>query len=265
MIGIIGGGNMGEAFIEGFLKAGLSPEDIFVCDIDENRRKYLQEKYKVKVCDDPKIISKTQKIILLAVKPNQIKDVVKNISKELKKNQVLVSIAAGVPIREIKNALNKPDFTNIIRVMPNLMVAINKGILVTAYDFDISPEAKFEYKHYFEKVGNIYEVDEKLIDPITAISGSGPAFVSVFIQALADSGVYIGIPRNLALSLAIDTVFSTASMLKEKNIHPEEFKDKVTSPGGTTIEGLRVLEEEKLRSIIYKIIEATFKKAKNLN
>ena len=263
MIGIIGGGNMGEAFIEGFLKAGIDNNEILVCEIDEKRREDLAKKYKIKVCDSIDIIGKTQKIILIAVKPYQVKDVCEKLSNTLKNDQLLVSIAAGISLKDIKSYLKK-DFENIIRIMPNLMVAVNKGVLATAYYQNIDKDLIFDFKHYFSKLGYIYEVEEKILDAITAISGSGPAFVSVFIESLADAGVYIGIPRNLALNLALNTILGTVSMIKEKNLHPATLKDKITSPAGTTIEGLKVLEENNFRALIYKIILETFNKTKKV-
>ena len=263
MIGIIGGGNMGEAFIEGFLKAGLDKNEILVCEIDEKRRKYLVEKYKIKVCNSIDILGKTQKIILVAVKPYQVKNVCEKLSNILKDDQLLISIAAGVSLKDIRNYL-KTDFKNIIRIMPNLMVAVNKGILAASYYQKIDKDLLFDFKHYFSKLGYIYEVDENLLDAITAISGSGPAFISVFVESLADAGVYIGIPRNLALDLALNTILGTVSMIKEKKLHPASLKDKVTSPAGTTIEGLKTLEENGFRASIYKIIIDTFNKTRRI-
>ena len=146
MIGIIGGGNMGEAFIEGFLKAGIDNNEILVCEIDEKRREDLAKKYKIKVCNSIDIIGKTQKIILIAVKPYQVKDVCEKLSNTLKDGQLLISIAAGISLKDIKSYLKK-DFENIIRIMPNLMVAVNKGVLATAYYQNIDKDLIFDFKH----------------------------------------------------------------------------------------------------------------------
>ena len=262
-IGFIGGGNMGEAIIKGLLKSKLyKSEDIMVSDIRKERLEYLKNKYQVKIFDNnPKMVKQAQ-VVILAVKPQNAKNVLEEVKDVMTPEQLLISIMAGIPTSFIENFFSKS--IPIIRVMPNTpalvlagMSAITLGIFANQGHSQIAAEI-------FKSIGETVVVPETLMDAVTGLSGSGPGYVAVIIEALADGGVKMGLSRELALKLAIQTVLGTAKLLKETNLHPAQLKDMVTSPGGTTIAGLHMMELGGIRGILIGAIEAATKRSQEL-
>lgn len=264
-IGFIGGGNMAEALIKGLIASGaVKKGDITVSEPVEKRRAHLKSAYGVVTTGDNKQAASKSDLIVLSVKPNTVKKVLLEIKTQINTKKILVSIAAGITTSLISNVLKKK--AKIVRVMPNTPALVQAGASVLYCSPNMSPEERGRVKEIFESVGiaDIVE-DEKLLDAVTGLSGSGPAFVSMFIEALSDGGVKMGLPRQVALELAAQTVFGTAKMIIEEMSHPAVLKDKVSSPGGTTIEGIHKLEAGGFRANVISAVEAATHRSRQLS
>ena len=264
-IGFIGAGNMAEALIRGLIKSGLySRKDIIISDISKQRESLISKNYAVTKCKNNSELAKKSDIIVLSVKPNNIGPVIKEISPVLSANNILISIAAGIPTSSIKKTLQIN--AKVVRVMPNTPALVLEGASAIYFPDKMTASNKKRVTKIFDSIGKTYEVDrESLMDGITALSGSGPAFVSLFIEAMADAGVKTGLSRQLALSLASQTVLGTAKLIIEENIHPAVLKDKVSSPAGTTIEGLNQLELNGFRGTVISAVEAAAERSRELS
>jgi len=262
-IGFIGCGNMAEALIRGILEKGLFEKaDITCFDISESRLKYVSGTFGVNLAKKNNEVVFNSDIVFLATKPPQVLGVINDIAGSIKSEKLLISIAAGVSIDFIQSRLTKVP---VIRVMPNTPALVLSGMsALSAGEFAKGEHIEAALK-VFGGVGEAIEVDEGMIDAVTALSGSGPAYVFLIIEAMADGGVRAGLPRDIAQKLAAQTVFGAAKMVIETKKHPGELKDMVTSPGGTTIEGLSVLEDNGVRGAIIEAVEAAFLKAKELS
>lgn len=259
-IGFIGLGNMGAAILKAWLGHVKNVENYVIYDVDPAKVKEFsgQKEKKTRVVDSEIDVVKNSDIIILAVKPNMIKEVCKKISAAVGE-KTIVSIAAGIAVADIRKILHNAE---IIRVMPNvsLMVGCGAGSVTTdkkGANFDIVLK-------YFNVVGEFFELPESLFDAVTGLSGSGPAYIFLIIEALADGGVMMGIPRPIAYKLASSTVMGAAKMQLETNKHPGELKDMVTSPKGTTIEGISVLEDEGVRAAMINAVIAASERSKEL-
>ena len=261
-IGFIGGGQMAEAILSGMIKGGLGQEsDIYVSDISEERLSYLEEKYKVNtLVNDPvrdtgclKIID-TSDIVILAIKPQYTKSILENLKKGFwRKDQLVISIIGGVKLSFIEDYITE---TPVIRVIPNTPMLVNMGASGIALGKNAKGSDGETAMTIFNALGIGYVVDEKLIDAVTSVSGTGPAFAYMFIEAMADGGVEMGLPRAMAQSLAAQTLMGAAKMVLETGEHPGKLKDNVCSPGGATIAGVRALEQGGFRGIIMDAVEA---------
>jgi pyrroline-5-carboxylate reductase len=260
-IGVIGAGNMGAALIRGWLNAGLAkPKEIFLADAAPERLQVLHRDFGVQAVDNREVAAQAD-IVLLAVKPQVIPEVLAEISPQVDASRLVISIAAGVPLSLLADML---PAARLMRVMPNTptlvqagMAAIAKGPRADAADLALTCQL-------FDAVGRSVVVEEKLLDAVTGLSGSGPAYVFVFLEALADGGVKMGLPRQTALLLAAQTILGAASLFLETGEHPGSLKDMVTSPGGTTIAGLHVLEQGGLRGLAMSAVEAAAKRSSAL-
>lgn len=264
-IGFIGAGNMAEALINGLISSKLFKSDqIIVTDIVKKRVNHIKSTYKVNIASDNKKLCKESGIIVLSVKPNHMVKVVSEIKTAVTSKKILISIAAGIPTTSIANLLKKNS--KIVRVMPNTPALVLAGASVLYCNANVTDDEKQLVKGIFNSVGIAETVeDEGLLNPVTGLSGSGPAYVSIFIEALSDGGVKMGLPRDLAHKLAAQTVYGTAKMIIEGDAHPAEFKDKVSSPGGTTIEGIHHLEKGGFRSSTISAVEAATRRSKELS
>jgi pyrroline-5-carboxylate reductase len=262
-IAFLGGGNMAEALIKGMLAAGVAKADsIIVNDVSTDRLDHLQKTYGVVIQKSQKDAVSSAGIILLCVKP-QIMDVVLNkIEAVADKEKLIISIAAGVTVARIEKLLTKGP--RVIRVMPNTPALVLSGAAGIAAGSTSTASDLMTAQQIFGAVGRAVVVEEKLMDAVTGLSGSGPAYVFTIIEALADAGVKQGIPRQLALELSAQTVYGAAKMVLETNEHPGKLRDMVTSPGGTTIEGLHALEKGKLRAVLMNAVEAATLRSKEL-
>jgi len=261
-IGFIGAGNMAEAIFSGALeKKIITPEDVILYDVSVERLNDLHEKYEVQTADSIKDLCSKSDIALLAVKPNILPAVCEEIS-ENKCNLPLVSIVAGWSGIKIKRYFEHD--IQVLRIMPNTPLQFGEGMSAFEKPSDLGDDEYRFIKSIFQGLGLVIEMPEKLMDAVTAISGSGPAYVFMFIEALADAAVLNGIGRNDALLLASQTVLGSAQTVLESGMHPALLKDAVCSPGGTTIEAVKVLEEKGFRSAVIEAVTACADKSKKL-
>ena len=262
-VGILGTGNMGEALIHGLLYGHLCrPEQIFCSDVRAERLKAIREKYGVKSTSHNVEVVKQSDIVILAVKPQIMKPVVEEIAKYLDLSKLIISIAAGVPLDAIEACARKD--LKLIRVMSNICVSVREGVSAIAGGKHALKEDLMMAKTIFDSVGKSLFIEEGLLDAVTGLSGSGPAYIFLIIDALADAGVKVGLSRDDALILAPQTVLGAAKMLIETGEHPGKLKDMVTSPGGTAIAGLHTLEEGGLRTTLINAVEVATQRSKAL-
>lgn len=262
-IALIGAGNMTEALLTGMLKAGVArAEDLFATDILPERRIFIQTRYNIKVSDDNRKAAAWGRIMILSVEPQHLDAVLDEVKPNVDSECLVISVAAGYPISRVARRL-KPGM-RIVRAMPNTPSSVLEGICALTFGPGLSEEDVRAARAIFESVGKVVLVEEPLMDAVTGLSGSGPAYVYVMIEALADGGVKMGLARPVAELLAAQTVLGAARMLLETGEHPGRLKDRVASPGGTTIAGLHQLEAGRLRATLMDAVEAATKRSKEL-
>jgi pyrroline-5-carboxylate reductase len=263
-LAFIGGGNMAEALIKGVLAGGAVPEAkaIRVADPLKARRTFLADTYGVEVGDDNKQAMDGAGLVILAVKPQTLDQVLVEIQDQVADDQVVVSIAAGVTIAHIHSHLYAD--TKVVRAMPNTPALVGEGASAVTPGPGVTPEELARVRDLFAAVGSVVIVSEEQMDAVTAVSGSGPAYVFAVIEALADGGVKMGLPRDTAVTLAAQTVLGAARMVLSTGTHPAALKDMVTSPGGTTSAALHVLENAGVRGAFIGAVEAAAKRAREL-
>jgi len=262
-VGFIGSGNMGDALVNGLLHGHLCrPEQIICSDIRPEKLRVVRERYGVKGTSHNTEVVKQSDIILLAVKPQIMKPVIEEISKYLDLSKLIISIAAGVPLDAIESCAKKE--LKLIRVMSNICVSVREGVSAIASGRHAQKEDLMMAKTIFDSVGKSLFMDEYLLDAVTGLSGSGPAYIFLIIDALADAGVKVGLSRDDALILASQTVLGAARMLIETGEHHGKLKDLVTSPGGTAIAGLHTLEEGGLRTTLINAVEVATQRSEAL-
>lgn len=263
-LAMIGCGNMGKILLQSVLKAGkLKPSEFSVYDRKSERRQALGEKYPgLELPDNPHDCVKGADFVLLAIKPYQYAAMLAEVRDSISKDTVIISIAAGVGSKHIKSWVD-PDVKAVI-TMPNTPAFVNKGLTAIAYGEGLSAEEKAFSRGLFECVGEVVELEEKLMHVVPAISGSAPAYIYVLIEAMADGGVMQGLPRDLAYKMAALAVEGSARMVLDTGKHPGELKDQVTSPGGTTIAAIKSLENDKFRATIMNAMEAATKRVEQM-
>jgi pyrroline-5-carboxylate reductase len=241
------------------------PQDISAYDPWPEQLQRLKTELQINVCSNNLDVVSNSDIIILAVKPHMIQNVLSEVKSLLKPTHVLVSIAAGVTLATLAAAADA-DTTkvHVVRVMPNTPCMVGCSASAFALGANATNEDMEVIKSLFESVGIAYSVEERLLDAVTGLSGSGPAYVYMFIEALSDGGVAAGLPRNVATQLAAQTVQGAAKMVLETGKHPGQLKDAVTSPGGTTIEGVATLEANGLRSACISAVRAAASKSASL-
>ncbi len=258
MIGFIGGGNMAEALIKGIVQSGK--KDIMVSEPRGERRAYLENTYSVKTSADNKEVARECNIILLAVKPQNMDDVTAEISGLISGDKLIVSIAAGITLSYLAARLKT---SKIIRVMPNTPALVQEGMSVLSLCECIHDKEMGVVRDIFMSVGKVLVLPEKYMDAVTALSGSGPAFIALFLEDMIEAGVKTGLSRDNASELVIQTLTGTAKLL-ETGIPPEKLREMVTSPGGTTAAGLKVFEEKGFKDIVTAVIQAAANRSKEL-
>lgn len=262
-IAFIGVGNMGEALIKGLLAAAtVRPEQLIATDIRRDRLEAIRKAYQIEtLADNREAVSKAQ-ILLLAVKPQVMDAVLGELAPAVAEDHLLLSIAAGIRTAFIEARFSRP--TRVVRIMPNTPALVLAGATAIAPGRHTTAEDLQTARQIFEAVGRVVEIEEKLMEAVTGLSGSGPAYVFVVIEALTDAGVRTGLPREVATLLAAQTVLGAARMVLETGEHPARLRDAVTSPAGTTIAGLHVLEDAGFRGILMTAVEAATRRAQEL-
>jgi pyrroline-5-carboxylate reductase len=262
-IGFIGGGNMGEAMIRGLISASLfAPDQIHVFDISAPRMQLLTSTYGVQPSPDLGHLAESSQLIVLAVKPQMMQTVLNELRIHLSHQPLVISIAAGIPIADLVHGL--ATGTHVIRVMPNTPALVLEGASALARGPGVTDDEMAQALSLFRAVGKAFEVDESLMDAVTGLSGSGPGYVLLVLESLIDAGVLMGLPRQIARELVLQTALGTARMALETGKHPAELKDLITSPGGTTIRGLHILEGRGVRGAILGAVEAATLRSKEL-
>lgn len=261
-LAIIGGGTMGEAIIRSVIRKKVCDSgDIVVSDVLEERRNILKRKYKINTALSNQEAVDDVKIVVFAVKPQDFTPVLKSVS-HLVREQLVISIVAGFSLTAICENLN---YNQVVRAIPNLPAQIGKGITAWTSEPGLLSDNHEIARKILSAMGEEYFFsDEKYLDMATAISGSGPAYVFLFIESLIDAGVHIGLPRGVAHRFVIETIAGSAEAVKQMSKHPVELKDMVTSPGGTTTEALLQLESGGFKSLIINAVTAAYNKAKKL-
>jgi pyrroline-5-carboxylate reductase len=262
-LAIVGGGNMGEAILKGLIAAQLiKAQQITVTDIIETRLAYLRETYTVQALADNATAVAPADLIIVAVKPQDVAETIQGIAPLVDDQKLVISIAAGVPTAKIESAFGKP--VRVVRVMPNTPALVLAGAAGLCAGSHATPADLDVARVLFEALGRTVVVAEYLMDAVTGLSGSGPAYIFVLIEALADGGVKMGLSREAALTLAAQTVYGSAKLLLETGLHPGELKDRVTSPAGTTIAGLHALEERAFRGAVIDAVERATLRSREL-
>jgi pyrroline-5-carboxylate reductase len=262
-IGFLGAGRMATALAKGFIRAGLvSPQNLIASDPIKNACSAFSKETSAKTTGSNAEVADSADVLILAVKPDQTAGVLLDIAGHFTNRHLLISIAAGVPLAKLEAGLGTTP--RLVRVMPNTPALIGASASAFALGKSASPKDGELTQKLFSAVGMAFQVKESLLDAVTGLSGSGPAYVYLFIEALSDGGVAAGLPRDAATQLAAQTVLGSARMVLETGLHPGALKDMVTSPGGTTIEGLHELEKGKLRGTVISAVRAATDKSKKL-
>ncbi|NET56878.1 MAG: pyrroline-5-carboxylate reductase [Symploca sp. SIO2E6] len=267
-LSLIGGGVMGEALLSRLIARKLyHPNTVLVSEPQTTRREFLAETYGVQVTSDNRAAAAASEVWLLAIKPQVFETVAAELAgigeTNLEGGQlpVVISILAGVPLNRLEAAFGDQP---VIRAMPNTPATVGAGITAIAPSKTAQPNHLKLAREIFGAVGEVVEVPEQLLDAVTGLSGSGPAYVALMIESLADGGVAAGLPRAIASQLAIGTVLGTAQLLQQSALHPAQLKDRVTSPGGTTIAGIAHLEKAGFRSAVIEAVQASYRRSREL-
>ena len=266
-LGIVGGGVMGEALLSRLIAQKIyQPSEIIVSEPQQQRRSFLEQQYGVQVTADNRVVAQGTSILLLAVKPQvfnaiaaELFDVVAEPADE--SPPLVISILAGVPLSKLEAAF--PQLP-VIRAMPNTPATVGAGITAISSGSHTLDRHREIAQQMFRAVGEVVEVPETLLDAVTGLSGSGPAYVAIMVEALSDGGVAAGLPRAIATQMALQTVRGTVQLLQETGMHPAELKDRVTSPGGTTIAGVAQLENGGFRACLIAAVQAASLRSQEL-
>lgn len=262
-VALVGAGNMAEALIRGLLEAGLlAPSEIVASAPRRERREELERTYGIRAVHDNQECVDGADVIVLAVKPQILDRVLREIAPAVKPEALIISIAAGFPTETIQARLGAQ--ARICRAMPNTPAVVGAGATAIAMGAHATDDDLTRCEAIFGAVGTVTVVDESLLDAVTGLSGSGPAYVFMIIEALADAGVKVGLPRRQAQALAAQTVLGSAKLLIETGAHPGVLKDQVTSPGGTAIAGLHTLEQGGLRTTLINAVVSATERAREL-
>ena len=261
-IGFIGGGNMAEAIIKGLLEGNVAAEAIMVAEPLPLRRDFLSTEYAAVVSDDNLEVARKADIIILAVKPQMAGSVLSGLEPAISADKLVISIMAGIATGFIEESLT--NGIKVVRAMPNTPALLQAAATAICPARKANGADLDTASAIFELVGTVATVPEKLMDAVTGLSGSGPAYVYSFIEALADAGVREGLPRDVAAELAAQTVIGAARMVTETGEHPALLREKVTSPGGTTIAGVYALENGRFRGTVMDAVHAAAVRSKEL-
>jgi len=262
-LGFVGAGNMGAALIKGLLRTGAAVAgDIVASARRPERMDELRAQFGIRTADNV-TVAREADVIVLAVKPQAMDKVLREIAPVVDRTKLVLSVAAGVPVAAIERRLHPP--ARIVRAMPNTPALVRTGATAFVANEGASARDRALARTLFEGVGLAWEApSEALLDAVTGLSGSGPAYVFVFLEALSDAGVRMGLPRDAASALAVQTVLGAAKLAQETGRHPAALKDQVTSPGGTTSAGLERLEAHGFRAAVHEAVAAATRRSREL-
>ena len=261
-IGFIGAGKMCNAMLESFFRASkVTPEQVIVSDKNKDNLLIIKKKFGIETVTDNKEVASKAKIIFLSVKPQDMQHLLNEIASDVTNDKLVVSIAAGVPVKKISAKLS----AKIARVMPNTPFMVGEGMSAVTFSSSFTDREKKRVRDLLECAGRCIEMGERNFDAVTAVSGSGPAFYAVMVDAMIDAGVKEGLDRKHAELLATQTMLGTAKMLRDKNLTPKQLVEMVASKGGTTEAGLKHLENSGFREDIRKTISKAAKRSKELS
>jgi pyrroline-5-carboxylate reductase len=262
-VGFIGGGNMAEALIRGLLGSKtITPTECLVCDIIDERLSYLKKTYGVKAIKDRSAVIQASRAVILAVKPQSVDKALEALSSIWSPGKILISICAGVPMSYLARFFPKPP--RIIRVMPNTPALVLAGISALSKNAVAEEKDLALAESIFNAIGETVRVEESQLDAVTGLSGSGPAYVFTILEGLTDGGVKMGLARPIAQKLAVQTLLGSSQMARQMNWPLGQLKEMVTSPGGTTIYGLQVMEKAGLHGTLMETVEAATRRSKEL-
>jgi pyrroline-5-carboxylate reductase len=261
-IGFIGGGNMAEAFIKGLMSGGFPVEDLHFFEPNEKRRQLMEERYGLTCSENNIALVEVSDVIVLATKPQILEKVLAEVNGAFNDDKLLISILAGITTTTLENELGGQ--ARVVRSMPNTPALAGQGAATLCPGKNVTDEDRRVAQHLFETVGIALWVEEGQMDAVTGLSGSGPAFVYTFIEALTAGGVQEGLRLDIAHSLAVQTVVGAAHLVKETGEHPALLREKVCSPAGTTISAIRVLEERGLRAMMMEAVGAATTRSRDL-
>ncbi|MGH3666280.1 MAG: pyrroline-5-carboxylate reductase [Egibacteraceae bacterium] len=254
-LAILGAGRMGEALLGGLLRSGWTRPDQVRCTVrTSDRARILTETYGVRADTDSAAATAESDVLILAVKPQNMRTLLEEIAPKVHPGHTVISVAAGVPTAKIEGAL--PDGVAVVRVMSNVPVQVDEAMSAAAPGRHAGPEHLATADAVLGHVGKVVHLAEEHLDAVTALSGSGPAYFFLLAEAMIDAGILLGLSRDVATELIIQTMVGSAKMLRDSGRHPVELREMVTSPGGTTIAAIRVLEEERVRAAFLNAIEA---------
>lgn len=262
-LGLIGCGQMGEALLRGLLAAGLvAPESVQAADPDPERLRLMVQRYGVRAAQDNRSAAKGADVLVLAVKPQSVNELFAQLRNAVSDRTLVVSVITGVRLVRLEAELG--DRSRVVRAVPNTPALVGSGMTAVAAGARVSADDLRTAVELFNAVGTTLVVEERQLNAVTGLSGSGPAYAFVVIEALADGGVKAGLTRDVALQLAARTLSGAAQLLLETGEHPGQLKDRVASPGGTTIAGLRELEAGGVRAALINAVEAATRRATEL-
>jgi pyrroline-5-carboxylate reductase len=255
---------MGSALMKGIINAKLTPpKKIIACDINLPRLQAIAAEWKIHIAADLGAAAEVSEILLLCVKPQTLASVLQTIKPAIRSDHLVISIVAGVRIEFIQRMLGTK--LGIVRAMPNIAATVDEGAAALAYGEHVSAEQQKIAKSIFEAVGDAVVVSEDQLDAVTGLSGSGPAYIYMVIEALIDGGVKMGLARDIATKLAIQTVLGSAKLAKTSRLHPAILRDQVTTPGGTTINAIHELESHGLRAMLINAVVTATERSKELS
>ncbi|QGU96678.1 pyrroline-5-carboxylate reductase [Clostridium bovifaecis] len=263
-IGFIGCGNMASAMIKGIVKSNLiNPQQIIASNPSDLKLNKIKNESGILTTNDNLEVARFSKVLFLSIKPNKYKDIVDEIKDSISEDTIIITIAAGISINRVEEYFGKK--VKIVRSMPNTPALVGEGMSVLSPNELVAKEEIEEVVEIFKCFSKVEILEESYIDTVTALTGSSPAYVYMFIEALADGAVLMGLPRAKAYKMAAQAVYGSAKMVLETNKHPGELKDEVCSPGGTTIEAVYSLEKNRLRAAVIEAMEKCTDKAKKMN
>lgn len=260
-IGFIGGGALTESVVKGIRGVFVTSNNIFISDHKKNRCEELKKNYRVNAEVGAENFIDKVKILVIAVKPKDAAKTLAELQNKINLDTIILSVVAGLKLEILEKIF--PSNT-VVRAMPNVAISVGEGMTAYTLSKNFLSADKILVENFFSSIGRAVEVDEKMMDAVTGLSGSGSAYAFLIIDALSDGGVYAGLPRKISVELAAQTLLGAAKMILESGEHPAALRDKVTSPAGTTIEGIRILERGGVRSSMIEAVIAATEKSESL-